>query len=205
MSRSDRERWDAKYAAGNPNPTFIPDSLLHRHAERLRGRGWALDLACGVGHNAIFLARHGYDVLALDVSIAALRYCRTAAAAEQLSVYPVAADIDRFALACGSFSLVIVFRFLDRALIPRLKEALVPGGLMMYETFNTNRLRVDPGMNRAYLLEPGELARAFADFKTIATNDCLYVQDEQSYWVGCRPDNADSLQEMRKSRGTRLP
>ncbi|MFL6652672.1 MAG: class I SAM-dependent methyltransferase [Sulfurifustaceae bacterium] len=188
MSHADRERWDAKYAAGNPNPTFAPDPLLSKYADLLRGPGWALDLACGVGHNAIFLARRGYDVLAVDVSLTALRHCQTALASAPLPVYPVAADLDRFALIPGSFALVIVFRFLDRTLVPRLKEALAPGGIMLYETFNTNRLRTDPRMNRAYLLEPGDLARAFADFHTIATNDCLYVQDEQSYWIGRRPD-----------------
>lgn len=187
MSHADRTRWDAKYAAGNPNPAFAPHPLLRRYADLLRGPGWALDLACGVGHNALFLARRGYDVMALDVSFTALRYCQTAAAADALAVHPVVADVDRFALPSRAFVLVTVFRFLDRALIAALKEALAPGGLMIYATFNTNQLRTDRRMNRAYLLEPGELAKTFADFSTIATNDCLYVQDEESYWIGRRP------------------
>lgn len=187
MSRADRERWNAKYDAGNPNPAFVPDPLLTQHADLFTGNGLALDVACGVGQNAIWLARQGYDVIALDGSLAGLRYGRDAIAGTGLRVRFVAADLDRFVPPRDVFALIIVFRFLDRALIPKLKQALTRGGLMIYQTFNVNRLRATPQMARRYLLEPGELARLFADFDTIATNDTHDIGDELSYWVGRRP------------------
>ncbi len=187
MSRYDRERWDHKYAAGNPNPAFAPNPLLIQYAHLLDGRGLALDLACGVGHNAMFLAERGYAVLAVDGSLTGLRYGRPVIAAKRLPVLLVAADLERFALPAATFAVIVVFRYWERALLPAIKQAVRPGGLVIYETFNVNRLRTAPQMNRAYLLAPGELANLFADFDTLATNDAPNMQAELTYWIGRKP------------------
>ena len=187
MTQSDRERWNRKYAAGNPDPTLEPDSLLVQYAHLLIGKGMALDVACGAGRNALFLARRGYEVVAVDASLLALRYCRAALAGTGLPVHLVAADLDDFVLPPDTFALAIVFRFLNRSLVPQIKQALVPGGLAIYRTLNVNQLRDRPDMRREYLLEPGELARLFADFETIATNDTPDISDKSTYWIGRRP------------------
>ena len=186
MTRADCARWDNKYAAGNPNPGFVPDPLLVQHAQLLDGKGWALDVACGVGQNALYLARRGYQVVAVDGSYTGLHYCRAALAGSSLRVHLVAADLDRFVLPRDKFALVVVFRYLDRQLISKLKEAVVPGGLVIYQTFNVNRLRATPQMTRSYLLELGELAGMFADFETIETNDTPDNRAELSHWIGRR-------------------
>jgi SAM-dependent methyltransferase len=187
LSESDRSRWETKYTAGNPNPGFVPDPLLVQHKRLLDGKGWALDVACGVGQNAIYLAQRGYEVVAVDGSLAGLRHCRAALAGSSLRVHLVAADLDRFVLPRDKFALVVVFRFLDRQLIPKLKEVVVPGGLIIYQTFNVNRLRATPQMTRSYLLELSELASMFADFETIETNDTPDNRAELSHWIGRRP------------------
>ena len=187
MTLADRDRWDRKYSAGNPNPAFAPEPILAAQAQLLDGRGIALDVACGVGHNALFLARRGYEVVAVDGSPVGLRYAREALAGTNLRVRLVAADLDRFLPPQDYFSLVVVIRFLSRPLIPRLKRALVPGGLVIYQTFNRNRLAAHPAFHEEYLLQPGELARRFADFECIATNDAPGLGDEQTYWIGRRP------------------
>ena len=187
MSLADRERWDRKYTAGNPHPDFVPDPILTQYAHLLDGNGWALDVACGVGHNALFLARHGYDVLAVDGSLVGLQYGRAAARERALPVHFAAADLDRFAPPPRRFGLILVMRFLSRPLLPLLKEALVPGGLMIYQTFNLNWRRANPAFNPEYLLAPGELAGAFGDYEVIATNDATDVADDLTYWIGRRP------------------
>lgn len=181
MARADRERWNRKYAR-KPPAAFDPDPLLLQHAGLLRGGGMALDVACGVGQNAMFLARRGYEVLAVDASVAGLRHARAALAGTSLPVHLVAADLAELVLPPAWFALVIVFRFLDRALVPRLKTTLAPGGLLIYRTFNVNR----PGMHPAYLLQRGELARLFADFEPVATNDTEDNLEESSWWIGRR-------------------
>jgi SAM-dependent methyltransferase len=187
LARADRERWDRKYAAGNPNPEFEPDPILVSHASLLNGPGLALDVACGVGHNALYLARRGYEVVAVDGSLVGLRYCRQALAGSALPVHLVAADLDRFPLPERRFDAIVVMRFLSRPLVRELKRALVPGGLVIYQTYNLNWLSFNPDFRREYLLEPGELAQLFADFEPIETNDTPDVQAELSYWIGRRP------------------
>ena len=188
MSGADIERWDRKYAGGNPNPAFAPDAILTQYAHLLDGQGMALDVACGVGHNALYLARRGYEVLAVDGSLTALRYCRRQIASTPLPVHLVVADLDRFVPPPGRFSLVLVVRFLSRALIPHLKRALLPGGLMIYHTFNRHRLLLNPDFNPDYLLEPGELRTLFADFEEIASNDTPAMRDPISHFIGRRPN-----------------
>lgn len=188
MSRADQERWNRKYAAGNPNPAFTPSPLLVQYAHLLDGKGMALDIACGVGQNAVFLADRGYEVIGVDGSLVGLRHCREAAACTPRRIHLVAADLDRFVFPRAAFALVIVFRFLNRALFAGIRQAVAPGGLVVYETFNVNRLRASPDMNRSYLLEPGELAGAFAGFETLVTNDAPGITTELTHWIGRRPD-----------------
>ncbi|HEY8555380.1 MAG TPA: class I SAM-dependent methyltransferase [Burkholderiales bacterium] len=182
MTIADRERWDRKYAAGNPAPA--PNPLLARFAHLLDGRGIALDVACGVGQNAIELAARGYRVLAVDGSRRALEHARGAVAERGLPVQLVHADLDTFELAPGTCAVIVVFRYLDRRLFARLKEWLAPGGLLLCETFNVNQRRHAKHMNPDYLLAPGELAGAFADFETIETNDTAANTSELTHWVG---------------------
>jgi SAM-dependent methyltransferase len=187
VSRQDRDRWNQKYAAGNPNPTFEPEPLLVQYAHLLSGRGLALDLACGVGSNALYLARRGYEVIAVDASVVGLSYGRDRLRGSSLRVHLVAADLDDFPLPCEHFTLVTVFRFLSRPLLPRIKLALRPGGMLIYQTFNVNQLRAASHMRREYLLERGELAQAFGEFEVLATNDAADIAAELTYWIGRRP------------------
>jgi len=184
---ADSQRWNDRYAAGNPNPEFVPDDLLVQHAQLFGNCGVALDVACGVGHNALYLARRGCEVFAIDASLTALRYCRRAARAEYLGVYPICADLDRFPLPARNFDVILVSRFLNRALIPQLKQALIPGGLLLYQTFNVNRLRTHPDFRRQFLLERGELVHLFADFDLLDTNDGAGINDDLTHWIGRRP------------------
>src|ERR1700741_5152228 len=106
MSRADRARWEKKYAAGNPNPAFAPDPLLVQHARLLPSQGLALDVACGVGQNAVFLAEQGLEVVAIDVSLAALRYCRAEIAGRHLALRLIAADVDQLSFPNDTFALI---------------------------------------------------------------------------------------------------
>ena len=184
--REDIKRWDEKYRDAIPHPD-TPDPVLIAYRHVLDGKGKALDVACGMGHNAIYLARLGYEVVGVDGSMVGLRHCRMSLDRLGVSVSLIAADLERFALPVDRFDLVVVIRFLDRALIPRLKGALRPGGLLFYKSFNRNRLAARPQFNAHYLLEPGELGRRFEDFSVIATNDSDRITSEETFWIGRKP------------------
>mgnify|MGYP005733379009 CR=1 FL=1 len=77
MAQDDRERWNARYAAGayadREHPSDIVAQWVERHADYANGPGQALDLACGAGRNAYFLASRGFTVDAVDISSTALQ------------------------------------------------------------------------------------------------------------------------------------
>jgi len=186
----DVERWNRKYRAGNPNPDFAPDPLLTSHAHLLDGKGAALDLACGVGHNAIFLARRGYDVMAVDGSEIGLNYCRAAIRNTSLRIRLVAADLERIALPRDYFDVVLVVRYLYRPLVAQIKSTLKPGGIIIYKTFNTNHLREKPDFKREYLLQHGELREWFSDYDVMATNDSPQLDDALTWLIARKPSTS---------------
>ena len=181
--RADVAKWDSKYRARGGVAGGSPDTLLDTQRNLLSGGGRALDLACGVGHNALHLARCGYEVLGVDCSIEGLLIASDAARRLALRVHLLAADLDEFPLPVRAFELVVVFRYLNRGLVSSIARALAPGGLLIYQTFNRNFLREYPGFNRDYVLGPGELASLFPSLAPVETNDTDPGDATSSYLI----------------------
>jgi SAM-dependent methyltransferase len=171
MSVTDLERWNAKYAAQSVPPMVSPDEWLVQHVA-LRTAGEALELACGLGRNAIWLSQQGWRVDAVDVSPVGLRLAEQLAShVECQTVSWIAADLDEFTPQIETYDLVLVFRFLDRSRLPGLiVRALRPGGLLVYETFSRAQMaRHDNHLRSAdFTLAPGELPRLFPELTIVA-------------------------------------
>ncbi len=148
-----------------------PDDLLSRFSHLFSPAaipGPVLDLACGGGHNGIFLAASGLDVVLADRSEDALAAAERAAqkAGVQPKLWRV--DLEREGanpLQANAYGAVVVFRYLHRLLIPCIRKALRSGGLLVYETFTEDQIRFGRPRNPAHLLKPGELAGWFADWE----------------------------------------
>lgn len=170
MSESDRDRWDAKYADKTSLTIQPPDEWLVRHATPLAA-GRALDLACGMGHNAIWLAQRGWSVDAVDISPVGLALAEQGAErAEAPAISWIVADLDVFEPHSNAYDLVTVFRFLDRQRLPRLiEQSLRPGGILIYETFSQSQLsRADNHLKSArFTLDPGELPKLFPGLEIV--------------------------------------
>ncbi len=183
--KTDIERWEHRYRS-NPKPAFDPDPLLVSYAGLLRPGERVLDVACGVGANALHLARRGCEVYAVDGSVAGLRFGVRQAEREGLELRAFVADLDDCPLPPCSFDGIVVIRYLNRDLIARLEQALRPGGLLICRTFNINLLRHRPTFNPAFLLAPGELARLLGHLAAITTNDGPHIAQPLTHWVGTR-------------------
>jgi 2-polyprenyl-3-methyl-5-hydroxy-6-metoxy-1,4-benzoquinol methylase len=122
-SESDRTRWDRKYAAGEGPAHFRPKRFLVENRHLLSGQR-ALDVACGFGGNAMYLASTGFQVDALDVSGIALSRARAEAIRRSLCVNWVQADLDRWWFPADRYDLVTVFFYLNRDLMPHLASTL---------------------------------------------------------------------------------
>lgn len=188
MSQSDRQRWDDKYAARSLTGEWVPDEWLISTVSSLPP-GRALELACGLGHNAIWLARNGWQVDAVDVSPVGLRLAAELAGTHRADVNWIAADLDDFVPQPDAYDLVCVFRFLERSRLPALVEqALRPGGRLLYETFTIAHLaRPDSHMkNPDFALAPGEMPRLFPQLRTIEAGEFELPDRSVARFIGER-------------------
>lgn len=182
--RDDIYRWNEKYL--DRNPDFAPDPLLSVIRHLLDGDGLALDVACGNGQNALCLAELGYQVVAVDGSEVGIRYGIKEARRRNLNIHGLVMDLDQVQLPQNHFKLVIVFRYLNRALFPQLIDCLLPGGLLITKTFNLNHLADNKNFNKSFLLQHGELSKYLNELQLIATNDTLDNKESTCYFIGRR-------------------
>lgn len=169
---NDRARWNERYR--RREPFFEPADLLVEHVDLLTGSR-ALDLACGTGGNAFFLAQRGYRVDAIDISEVGLGIARAEGRRRGLAINWVQAAAEHLPLSGPAYDCIVVFRFLVRSVMDDLRRLLKPGGLLFYESFNVRRLETRPDFNPAYLLQVGELPAWFEDLETIMARDCSDV------------------------------
>ncbi len=178
MSLKDKEKWDSKYSSEDSVASREPCSWLTENREALPGKGRALDLAMGEGRNAIFAASLGYDVLGVDISAVGARNAESFAQQKGVSIETEVVDLDTWSLPKNAFELVICFYFLDRKLFPAIRDSLKPGGLVVYETFNTDHLKYS-GLKPEWVLSHGELLNAFADYRILHYRETDDHDDEK--------------------------
>jgi SAM-dependent methyltransferase len=173
-----------------PREADDPSPFVVAQRERLRATaalGPCLDLACGRGRHALFAARAGLQVVALDRDLSLLRKLAAQAAAERLAVHTLRADAESplgLPFPPARFGAVLVTRFLYRPLAPHIVELLAPGGLLVYETFTERQRELGYGpSNPAFLLESGELKRLFAGLEEIDSVEGLVESGKTRAWM----------------------
>ncbi len=176
MSETDRDKWNARYGAGAYAAREHPSQWLEGLFDAgvigsfAGGLPRALDIACGRGRNARWLAARGYAVDAVDISEVALAQAAQVAQSGSSDCDPHRAgriawhaiDLDHGLPAeLTGYDLIIVIRFLDRALFPRLVERLRPGGWLCAEVHRqTDAEVIGPETGRFRAL-PDELPGCF--------------------------------------------
>ncbi len=149
---------------------------VRRHAGRIAPASDVLDLACGNGRHARYLARRGHRVTMIDRDLS--------------GVIDLAAD-DRFELvehdlehspwpfAHRHFGGIVVTNYRHAPLYPYLAAALTGGGTLIYDTFAVGNERFGRPRNPAFLLAPGELLDAFGADLHIVAYDHGYIEAPQ--------------------------
>ena len=151
--------WNKKQREDD-GPLKPPAIFLADHLPKLPG-GRALDIACGDGRNAIFLAQKGYDVDAVDSSGAAIERGERMAAKARAAVNFIHADLEEFKIAPQSYDLIVNFYYLQRTIIPGIKNGLKKNGVILFETYTVEQRVIGPPNNPDYLLCPNELLKLF--------------------------------------------
>jgi 2-polyprenyl-3-methyl-5-hydroxy-6-metoxy-1,4-benzoquinol methylase len=169
LTLADRDRWDARYSEKAAPADVCPDEWLTTNVANVHP-GRAIDLACGIGHNAIWLAERGWQVDAIDISSIGLGLAQQFATRHGVTVNWIEADLDQYEVATGYYTMVTVFRFLDRVHVPSLiAAALCPGGLLIYETFSRAQMdRADNHLkNVDFTVAPDEWKHLFPNFEIL--------------------------------------
>lgn len=134
-----------------------PSPWVVRWAGEISAGRPVLDLACGGGRHAVYLAGLGHPVLAVDIDLALSEPARATPGIEWLR-----ADLEGapWPLPGRRFGAVVVTNYLHRPLLPVLLDSLEAGGLLIYETFALGQQRYGRPRNPGHLLLPGELLEA---------------------------------------------
>lgn len=151
---------------------------MRRYGDRILAGGSILDVACGGGRHSRFFARQGYTVTAVDIDADTLR-SRESREPSPTPITIVEADLERDAwpFAPLAFDGIVVVNYLHRPHYPLLLAALAPGGHLLFDTFAAGNERFGRPRNPEYLLQPGELLRAFgADLDVVGYTEGLVAE-----------------------------
>lgn len=159
--------WDERYRSRELSVGGIdaqPTPLLIEAANGLTP-GNALDLACGTGRNAIWLAQHGWTVTAIDGSEAAIEILRTKAAQLRIPVDARVADLQKheYLIDDSRWDLVAICYYLQRDLFEPAKNGVKPGGVLVAIVHITEN-QEQPTESR---LRPGELIQYFRGWEIL--------------------------------------
>lgn len=165
----DQIRWNRKYTErGMEQVKQEPSPWLVQHENLLKGilkkqanGNKAIDIACGGGRNSFYLADLGFEVEAVDISDVATDWLKEKAALQNKSVFPICKDLSEMSLIENQYQVICNFYYLNHNLFQEYLKALVPGGLLFFETFTKDHSMFNPNMRTSFCLDRNELLNAF--------------------------------------------
>jgi len=189
---SKKDQWNERYQHADALPQAA--RVLSENLHLLPAKGYALDLACGRGGNAMRLAQQGLQVDAWDISDVAIDALAQMAASESLEIAAQVRDVEKNPPEQQRYDVIVVSYFLERSLFPVLIDSLKKGGLIFYQTFTQSRVSERGPRTPAYRLADQELLQIFADFKLLVyreegvTGDPTQGFRDEVMYVGKKDD-----------------
>ena len=178
MAADERERWEAKHTAeqepGEP-AAFLRQIFQTGPWEIQPGR--ALDIATGKGRNALFLAEKGFTVDGIDISEVGLQQAQRQAEKQGVTLNLIQADLASFEFPDSAYDLILNINFLLRSLVPKIKNALRPGGYIIFDTYLIDQQDLGHPRNPAYLLNHNELLDLFRGFRILCYQEGKFFVD----------------------------
>ncbi|MFV8829172.1 class I SAM-dependent methyltransferase [Alkalihalobacterium sp. APHAB7] len=160
-----RQKWNQKYESrlhdmGLP----VPNPRLQQQSQYFTG-GSALDLACGLGANSIYLAQQNYEVKAIDVSDVAIEHLKQQSIHKSLNIHPSVKDLTDKSFFHNKekvFDFVVITYYLDRSIFSMIPSIIKDNGYFFMETFFHSPLN-QQNVAAQYKLHPGELLSTFSN------------------------------------------
>ncbi|MDH3609472.1 MAG: class I SAM-dependent methyltransferase [Gammaproteobacteria bacterium] len=181
MAKDDVEKkWNNIYATQDQAESQLEIKaayVLQEHAFLLPKSGLALDLASGLGGNAVFLANYGLDSHAWDISQTAMKKLQAYCSKNNISILTEVRDIEQQPPAANSFDVICVSYYLERAIVKNIITALKINGLLFYQTFIAEKVSDAGPSNPQYRLQPNELLTLFSSLHVLAYQEHGTVGD----------------------------
>ena len=146
---------------GRPAPTdeSKPSAWVQRFLHLIPAAGRVLDLACGKGRHTRLLAERGHPVTAVDIDVSGLSGLRNN---PHIDIRQIDLETGVRPFSSEQFAAVLVCNYLHRPHFAWLPDILLPGGVLLMETFARGNEAYGRPRNPEFLLEPGELLSAFS-------------------------------------------
>lgn len=132
-----------------------------------------LDLACGAGRNGLFCLKHNLAITFADKNEALLKSIQQSVSnnvnvTQDVNYWQVDFELENTNhLPVEAYSCILVYRYLHRPLFTQIKQAVMPRGLIIYETFIRAQAEFGRPTNPAFLLAENELKQAFSDWEIL--------------------------------------
>ena len=185
MSDRDQSKWNLRYSESNERPLRPASDFLQRYIHQAPA-GRALDLACGTGRNALYMARQGFVVDAVDISDVGLARAQRAADEARLAISWHCQDL----LASPQiphppYQLIVLFRFVAPQLVKRLPNYLAPGGMLLIEEHlhkpaDAGEVTVSGPGSRRFRVAPGELAASLVGLELAFCDEGIVSEPDGS-------------------------
>lgn len=200
----EHETWDDRYrrvprmSSGNPNPTLVTEA-----APLAPGR--ALDVGCGEGADAIWLADNGWTVTAIDIAPTALQRAAEAKSSHPQRVTWLACDITKDSPPAGPYDLVsmhyipLLTEDADRV-VPQLLDTIAPAGTLLFVTHSLDDLSARDGFDPDLYCQPTDIARRLGPEWTITTEE---KRPRNRNHQGDGSHKFDTILSCRRMAGTR--
>lgn len=180
MSISDRLRWDQRYAERQLDPVgeMSAPLILAGCEDLLPSAGLALEVACGRGHAALWLAARGMKVHAVDISPVAIAQAQATLVRSEYAerIRFEVFDLDQGLPAGPPCALLLCENFRDARLDAPMLQRLAPGGILAIATLS----EVGAAHASLFRARAGELRRAFASLQVLAEGE----RDGRAWLVG---------------------
>ncbi len=174
------KKWNEIYAAESQADSELEPkaaNVLQDHAYLLPSSGVALDLACGLGGNAMFLTNCGLNAHAWDISAIAIEKVQAHCQRKNISITTEVRDIEQYPPVSNSFDVICVSYYLERTLTQDIITALKPKGLLFYQTFINDKASDVGPSNPQYRLKQNELLALFSSLHVLVYQEHGTVGD----------------------------
>lgn len=149
-----------------PHKDPLEPSLFLVENVNILPKGRVFDVAMGYGRNAIYLAKKGFVVEGVDISAEAIKDALELARQEGVKISAQVADLEsNYRIKRHAYEVIICFNYLQRSLIPQIKDGLKKGGMVVYETYTVDHAQFRKPKNPDHLLKHNELLEMFRDFR----------------------------------------